>query len=109
MDYTFFIGGLYFYLINCLFIGLATFITARITGYHKNCSIKKPDKTTIGLWYFFIVLMILPSVYIAYVKWKDEKQKTQPTQTEQGRIEVLERKVKVLDSLLRVRGLNIPM
>jgi uncharacterized hydrophobic protein (TIGR00271 family) len=103
LDYKFFIGGLYFYLINCLFIGLATFITARITGYHKNCSIEKPGKTTLGLWYFFIILMILPSVYIAYDRWKDEKLKTLPAQTEQVRIEALERKVAVLDSLLRVK------
>jgi uncharacterized hydrophobic protein (TIGR00271 family) len=103
LDYQFFIGGLYFYLINCLFIGLATFMTARITGYHKNCSIEKPRTTTVGLWYFFIVLMILPSVYIAYDKWKDEKQKEIPAKTEQMRIEELERKVQVLDSLLRVK------
>jgi uncharacterized hydrophobic protein (TIGR00271 family) len=60
LDYHFFIGGLYFYLINCLFIGLATFLTARFTGYHKNCSLEKPQKTTLWLWYVFIVLMILP-------------------------------------------------
>lgn len=101
LDYSYFIGGLYFYLINCLFIGLATFLTARFTGFHKNVHLEKPRSTTLWLWYIFIVLMILPSVYIAYVKWKDEKQKMLPTQTELNRIETLERKVQVLDSLLR--------
>jgi uncharacterized hydrophobic protein (TIGR00271 family) len=41
LDYAYFIGGLYFYLINCLFIGLATFLTARILGYHKSLAIGK--------------------------------------------------------------------
>ena len=104
LDYHFFIGGLYFYLINCLFIGLATFLTARFTGYHKNCSLEKPEKTTLWLWYIFIILMILPSVYIAYIKWQDEKQKQLPTDSMQTRIEILERRVEVLDSLMKIKN-----
>jgi uncharacterized hydrophobic protein (TIGR00271 family) len=103
LDYAYFIGGLYFYLINCLFIGLATFLTARFTGYHENFSLEKPRATTLWLWYIFIVLMILPSLYIAYTKWQDAHVKHVPEKTEQARIEVLEEKVRVLDSLLRVR------
>jgi uncharacterized hydrophobic protein (TIGR00271 family) len=104
LDYHFFIGGLYFYLINCLFIGLATFLTARFTGYHKNCSIQKPEKTTLWLWYIFIILMIIPSIYIAFNKWQDEKQKQLPQNAEQSRIEILERRVEVLDSLVRINN-----
>jgi uncharacterized hydrophobic protein (TIGR00271 family) len=104
LDYHFFIGGLYFYLINCLFIGLATFLTARFTGYHKNCSLEKPQKTTLWLWYIFIILMILPSVYIAYNKWQDEKQKQLPTDSMQTRMEILERRVEVLDSLVKIKN-----
>jgi uncharacterized hydrophobic protein (TIGR00271 family) len=103
LDYAYFIGGLYFYLINCLFIGLATFLTARFAGYHKNLSLEKPRATTLWLWYVFIILMILPSVYIAYTKWQDAQVKKVPEKTEQARIEVLEEKVRVLDSLLRLR------
>jgi uncharacterized hydrophobic protein (TIGR00271 family) len=103
LDYAYFIGGLYFYLINCLFIGLATFLTARFAGYHKNVPLVKPRTTTIWLWYVFIILMILPSVYIAYTKWQDAQVKHVPEKTEQARIEVLEEKVRVLDSLLRLR------
>ncbi len=104
LDYQFFIGGLYFYLINCLFIGLATFLTARFTGYHKNCSLEKPEKTTLWLWYIFIILMILPSVYIAFNKWQDEKQKLLPTNSMQTRVEILERRVEVLDSLMKIKN-----
>ncbi len=102
-DYMYFIGGLYFYLINCLFIGLATFLTARILGYHKHLVIGRPTKTTIWLWYIFIILMILPSIYIAHTKWNDEKEKFAPIETENNRIEKLEKKVAELDSLLRLK------
>jgi uncharacterized hydrophobic protein (TIGR00271 family) len=103
LDYHFFIGGLYFYLINCLFIGLATFFTARFMGFHLNQPIERLSKTTQWLWYFFILLMLMPSIYIAYIKWQDEKNKLLPTQTEQMRIEALEEKVRELDSLLHLK------
>jgi uncharacterized hydrophobic protein (TIGR00271 family) len=102
-DYAYFIGGLYFYLINCLFIGLATFLTARFAGYHKNVPLEKPRTTTLWIWYIFIILMILPSVYIAFTKWQDAQVKSKPEKTEQARIDALEEKVRVLDSLLRLR------
>ena len=103
LDYHFFIGGLYFYLINCLFIGLATFLTARITGFHKKQLLSVPPKTTVGLWYLFIVLMILPSIFIAYRKWQDENNETTIKLTEENRIEALENKVHELDSLMRLK------
>ena len=102
-DYQFFIGGLYFYLINCLFIGLATFLTARLIGFHKNAPLNTTSKTTIWLWNVFILLMIVPSVYIAYTKWAAENKQTTIIQTDQERIEILEKKVRELDSLLRLK------
>jgi uncharacterized hydrophobic protein (TIGR00271 family) len=102
-DYTYFIGGLYFYLINCLFIGLATFLTARIAGFHHKNEGTIASRTTVGLWYFFILLMLLPSIYIAYLKWEDEHNTTTIKPNEQARIEALEEKVRVLDSLVRAR------
>jgi uncharacterized hydrophobic protein (TIGR00271 family) len=105
LDPNYFFGGLYFYFINCLFIGLATFVVARLTGYHKNCNLPKVNKTAIWLWNIFIVLMILPSLYIAYQKWQDEQQnelKIKP-ETQEKRIEKLENQVRQLDSIIRIR------
>jgi uncharacterized hydrophobic protein (TIGR00271 family) len=105
LDYNFFIGGLYFYIINCLFIGLATFIVARLAGYHKNQPPSKINKTSLWIWNIFIVLMILPSLYIAYQKWQDQQQKelnTKP-ETQEARIQKLENQVRQLDSLLKMR------
>jgi uncharacterized hydrophobic protein (TIGR00271 family) len=105
LDYNFFIGGLYFYIINCLFIGLATFIVARLAGYHKNQPLSKINKTALWLWNIFIVLMILPSLYIAYQKWQDEQQKelTTKPETQEARIQKLEGQVRQLDSLLKAQ------
>jgi uncharacterized hydrophobic protein (TIGR00271 family) len=105
LDYNFFVGGLYFYIINCLFIGLATFIVARLAGYHKNQPQSKINKTALWLWNIFIILMILPSLYIAYQKWQDQQQKelnTKP-ETQEARIQKLENQVRQLDSLLKVQ------
>jgi uncharacterized hydrophobic protein (TIGR00271 family) len=98
----FFIGGLYFYLINCLFIGLATFLLSRFTGFHINKEIPLFRKTANWLWTLFIIAMIVPAVYIAYKKWNDEHAKnSSAVSTDKQRIEALEKKVLQLDSLLK--------
>lgn len=99
LDYTFFAGGLYFYLINCLFIGVATFLLARFTGYHKNRQVLNFNKTANWLWTLFIIAMLVPGTYIAWRKWNEEHQKEKII-TDKQRIEQLEEKVKRLDSLL---------
>ncbi len=103
LDYFYFLGGLYFYLINSLFIGLATFLTARIAGYDRKINIEAPQKTVLWMWYIFITLMILPSLYIAFIKWKEQHTIDKKVSTEQMRIEELERKVHELDSLVRLK------
>jgi uncharacterized hydrophobic protein (TIGR00271 family) len=102
-DYMIFIGGLYFYFINCLFIGVATFIAARLTGFNESNTIFGGNKTHVWLWNIFIVLMILPSVYIAYQKWEEQHLFKTPVTADQQRIEELERKVYELDSLVRLK------
>lgn len=104
LDFQFFIGGLYFYLINCLFIGLATFLLTRFTGYHINKEIPRFRQTANWLWTLFIVAMIVPAAYIAYKKWNEEHTKERSiTVTDKQRIEALEKKVLYLDSLLQYK------
>lgn len=103
-DYRFFIGGIYFYLINCLFIGLATFFLTRFTGYHINKEVPRFRQTANWLWVLFIIAMIVPASYIAYKKWIEEHTKEKMViVTDKQRIEALEKKVIYLDSLLRHR------
>ncbi len=102
LNYQLFIGGIYFYLINCLFIGLATFLLARFAGYHLNKNSRPFTKTTNWLWGLFIIAMLVPATYIAYNKWRDEHNR-QKTISDKTRIEILEKKVQQLDSLLKVK------
>ncbi len=100
LDYELFIGGLYFYLINCLFIGLATFLLARFTGYHTNKNSPEFKRTANWLWVIFIIAMIVPATYIAWKKWNEEHT-IERVKTDKERIEALEQKIKTLDSLLK--------
>lgn len=102
-DLLTFAGGLYFYLINCLFIGLATFLLSRFAGFNQYfCKDISQQKTANWLWITLIVLMIIPGTYIAIKKWKEEENAiNQQTITDTQRIKELEKKVATLDSLLQ--------
>jgi len=100
LDWTWFLGGLYFYLINCLFIGWATFLLARFTRLHlrMNRSAANPGVRHNRLWLFLIVLMTIPGIYLGYEKWCEESHKVQ-LKSDKERIIELEKKVSRLDSL----------
>lgn len=100
LDVGYFLGGLYFYLINCMFIGLATFLLARYFGYRHSHT--KIGTMTKAMWYVLIVLMLLPGSYIAYQKWHEQKGQIQMI-SDKTRIEILEKKVAEMDSLLRLK------
>jgi uncharacterized hydrophobic protein (TIGR00271 family) len=97
-----FAGGLYFYSINCLFIGLATFLLTRFTGFHLHFKNKTTThKTAPWLWTLFIVSMIIPGTYIAWQKWNEEKYPLKEKSiSDEQRIINLEKKVQQLDSIL---------
>lgn len=100
-DMAFFAGGLYFYLINCLFIGLATFLVSRLAGYHlPGTGQASWLKVKHWLWTLFIVLMIAPGLWIAWQKWQ-EQQTAGKKLTDKERIEQLEQQVQKLDSVVR--------
>ncbi|MCS7074755.1 MAG: DUF389 domain-containing protein [Bacteroidia bacterium] len=73
LDLTHFLGGLYFYLINCLFIGLATFIMTRYLGFRQRNRPVQSHSLANWLWVSLIILMMIPGIYIAYQKWKEQK------------------------------------
>jgi uncharacterized membrane protein len=100
-DWVTFLGGLYFFLINCLFIGCGTFLLARMAGFHVTKQPYVEKNTSIFLWWTLIVIMLVPASYIAFQKWKQERKTATATTTPEQRIEQLEKKVQQLDSLLR--------
>jgi uncharacterized hydrophobic protein (TIGR00271 family) len=101
-DYAFFIGGLYFYLINCLFIGLATFFLSRLAGYHLP-TVDDGVRLRVQhwLWTLFILLMIVPGVWIAWQKWQEQHTVGPKKMTDTERIQQLEQQVRRLDSVVK--------
>jgi uncharacterized hydrophobic protein (TIGR00271 family) len=88
------LGGLYFYLINCLFIGLATFLLSRFNKLHiKTTHLPVTNQLKQWLWILFIIAMMVPGVYLAYTKWEDQKSELRKPSLEE-RIKALEEKVK---------------
>lgn len=96
LDYSFLAGGLYFYFINCLFIGWATYLLARYIKF-SSLTVSRMSSFKIVLWDLLIVVMLVPGVYIGYQKWKIEEQKP-VTLTDKQRIELLEKKVALMEA-----------
>jgi uncharacterized hydrophobic protein (TIGR00271 family) len=98
------LGGLYFYLINCLFIGVASFMVTRYLGFQraKQASSKKSNPITSILWYVSIALMLLPGCIIAWQKWQQEYRAPQTaSETTEQKLQRLETRVAVLDSMVK--------
>ncbi len=76
-DYV--LGGLYYYLINCVFIGIATWILSIFLGYQKSYLEKerKMNKTSIVVVTLISMLVLIPSVFFTLKKWNDENLKQQ--------------------------------
>jgi uncharacterized hydrophobic protein (TIGR00341 family) len=99
-DVNYFLGGLYFYLVNCLFIGVATFLTSSVMQYRKAFNeVKTVPKTHTIIWALLVIAMLLPGVYLAYEKWQ-EQTTTKKESSKEDRITELERKIHILDSTL---------
>ncbi|WP_051289392.1 DUF389 domain-containing protein [Chryseobacterium daeguense] len=95
LDYAYFIGGIYFYFINCLFIGWATFLLSR---YFKFETLNKEKRTlkNVILWDVLLAIMLVPGVWIGYQKWKVEEDS--PAQmTDSEKIKALEKRVESLE------------
>lgn len=95
LDYAYFIGGVYFYFINCLFIGWATFLLSRYFKFDTLTKEKRSIKNVI-LWDVLIVAMLVPGVYIGYQKWRVEE--NSPVQmTDSEKIKALEKRIESLE------------
>lgn len=73
-QWTFFLGAFYLYSINCVFIGIATFLIIKYLNYpavkQVNETHQKRVKYTIA---FLITVMLLPSSYLAYSLYKEQQ------------------------------------
>ncbi|MEC3874330.1 DUF389 domain-containing protein [Chryseobacterium salviniae] len=95
LDFTYFIGGFYFYLINCLFIGWATFLLSRYFKFETLSREKRTLKNVI-LWDLLLIVMIIPGIWIGYQKWKVEED-SPPQMTDSEKIRALEKRIESLE------------
>ncbi|AZI21874.1 DUF389 domain-containing protein [Chryseobacterium taklimakanense] len=77
LNWEYFLGGLYFYLINCVFIGVGTWILSIILGYQKYYLEKdnKMNRNASILVTVLSILAVLPSLFFTIKKWNDENLK----------------------------------
>ncbi|WP_428231903.1 TIGR00341 family protein [Flavobacterium sp.] len=73
-QWTFFLGAFYLYCINCVFIGIATFLIIKYLNYPAVKQVdekhQKRVKYTIA---FLITVMLLPSSYLAYSLYREQQ------------------------------------
>ncbi|WP_050377781.1 DUF389 domain-containing protein [Chryseobacterium sp. Hurlbut01] len=76
-NWEYFWGGFYFYLINCFFIGVGTWILSIVLGYQKYYLQKnsiKNHKTSLFISAISAIILI-PSILLTKKKWDKEKLK----------------------------------
>ncbi|QSB25253.1 DUF389 domain-containing protein [Flavobacterium sp. CLA17] len=73
-QWTFFLGAFYLYCINCVFIGIATFLIIKSLNYPAVKQVdeihQKRVKYTIA---FLITVMLVPSGYLAYSLYREQQ------------------------------------
>lgn len=73
-NFKFFFGALFLYIINCVFIGIATFFIVKYLKYPPvNFVNKKEEKKVQNIVTIVSVLILIPSVYFAYSLYKEQK------------------------------------
>ncbi|CAH0129006.1 DUF389 domain-containing protein [Chryseobacterium sp. Bi04] len=76
-NWEYFWGGFYFYLINCFFIAVGTWVLSLMLGYPQYY--RKKDKVQSrkisGLISLISIIILLPSIVLTKKKWEKEKLK----------------------------------
>lgn len=73
-NFKFFFGALYLYTINCVFICIATFFIVKYLNYPRVESLdKRHEKRVTYTMTFLILIVMLPSIYFAYILFEEKK------------------------------------
>ncbi|MCU7693897.1 DUF389 domain-containing protein [Haoranjiania flava] len=102
-DLSYFAGGMYFFLINCVFIGWGTYFLARLIYHGKRVKNEKLlANYKVWLWNIFTVLMLAPALWISYNKWHAQYDTSLETMGEinNERIIKLENKINQMDAVI---------
>ncbi|WP_053077092.1 DUF389 domain-containing protein [Chryseobacterium sp. BLS98] len=72
-NWEYFWGGFYFYLINCFFIAVGTWILSLVLGYQKYYRDKNNNNRKTSVWISLLsVIVLLPSILLTKKKWDKE-------------------------------------
>lgn len=73
-NFSYFVGAFYLYIINCFFICIATFIVIKYLKYPSSTIVneKYEKRIRIGIT-SLIIIMIVPSFYLAYNLWNEKR------------------------------------
>jgi len=76
-NWEYFWGGFYFYLINCFFIGVGTWILSIVLGYQRYYRIKDSshNRKISGFISLISIVILFPSILLTKKKWEKEKLK----------------------------------
>ncbi|WP_312400038.1 DUF389 domain-containing protein [Chryseobacterium sp.] len=72
-NFSYFIGAFYLYSINCFFICIATFLVVKYLHYPSSIVDKKYEKRIRYSISLLILVMIIPSSYLAYNLYNEKK------------------------------------
>lgn len=75
-NWSFFFGAIYLYSINCVFIGIATFLIIKYLKYPPKMQVdEKQQKQVRNIISILIIVMLVPSAYLAYSLYNEQQLK----------------------------------
>ncbi|WP_163407442.1 TIGR00341 family protein [Flavobacterium ajazii] len=73
-QWTFFLGAFYLYCINCVFIGISTFLIVKYLKYPAKEEVDKQQQKKVKVFIsILITVMIIPSGYLAYTLYEKQQ------------------------------------
>ncbi|KOS04668.1 hypothetical protein AM493_00385 [Flavobacterium akiainvivens] len=73
-QWSYFAGAFYLYCINCVFIGIATFLIIKYLKYPAKKQVnERQQKLVRNTIWVLIIIMIVPSSYLAYSLYKEQQ------------------------------------
>ncbi|MEL1241538.1 TIGR00341 family protein [Flavobacterium flavipallidum] len=73
-SFKFFLGAMYLYAINCIFICISTFLIVKYLAYPTKKQLDEPTQKKVKYYIStLLIIFILPSIYFAYLLFEEKK------------------------------------
>ncbi len=77
-NFGYFLGAMYLFVINCVFISISTFLVVRYLGFHRARQIGREKQRDLNRWITYVgVAVIIPSFFMAWYLQRESSFKTQ--------------------------------